>query len=109
MNALPETFINLLQGFVSLRRIENYLASAEVSSVNPLGSEDESSIRITLQSATISWPQTQAGRSAGTSLASTPGLAGKFVLHDLSFDIPMGELTLICGKLGEALNPKRER
>lgn len=33
LNALPETFISVLQGFVSLRRIEKYLATAEVEPV----------------------------------------------------------------------------
>lgn len=95
-----------MQCFVSLRRIENYLSSPEVSPVAPLGSEEESQIRIALQSATISWPQAQVdarSRSVGVSRVSTPRLAGKFVLHDVSFDIPMGEMTLICGKLGKRL------
>lgn len=60
-------------------------------------------MQIALQSATITWPQDRTegrSRSVGPSAAATPSLAGKFVLRDLSISIPMGEMTLVCGKLG---------
>ncbi|KAF9234929.1 hypothetical protein BU15DRAFT_78554 [Melanogaster broomeanus] len=97
LNALPETFINMLQGFVSLRRIEKYLHGAEVTPVPPLSMQSQ---QITLQNATITWPQdrTSQSGSATPSAASTP--RGKFVLLDLSLSFPEGELSLICGKLG---------
>lgn len=37
LNALPETFINMLQSLVSLRRIEKYLGAAEVKKLEGLG------------------------------------------------------------------------
>ncbi|KAI0641508.1 multidrug resistance-associated ABC transporter [Trametes meyenii] len=96
LNALPETLINMLQCAVSLRRIEKYLHGAEVTSVPPLAEQQQ---QIALQSATITWPQDRArGGSAAPSAASTP--RHKFVLVDLTLDFPLGELSLICGKLG---------
>ncbi|CCM00229.1 uncharacterized protein FIBRA_02257 [Fibroporia radiculosa] len=96
LNALPETFINMLQSLVSMRRIEKYLHGAEVEKVRPLDGEAQP---IALQNATITWPQDRTrGASATPSAASTP--KNKFVLIDLSLDFPLGELSLICGKLG---------
>jgi hypothetical protein len=113
LNALPETFINMLQasrsssdasfilnfccqGFVSLRRIENYLHGAEVA---PVASLDEQISTIAMQSATITWPRDRLrSSSAGPSTAATP--KNKFVLMDMSMVFPTGELSLICGKLG---------
>ncbi|KAI8972894.1 ATP-binding cassette transporter [Trametes punicea] len=96
LNALPETLINMLQCVVSLRRIEKYLHGAEVAPVPPLNVQQH---QIALQSATITWPQDRArGTSAAPSAASTP--RHKFVLVDVTLDFPIGELSLICGKLG---------
>ncbi|KAI0355834.1 multidrug resistance-associated ABC transporter [Trametes cingulata] len=96
LNALPETLINMLQCAVSLRRIEKYLHGAEVAPVPPLSTQSQ---QIALQSATITWPQDRTrGTSAAPSAASTP--RHKFILVDLTLDFPIGELSLICGKLG---------
>lgn len=94
LNALPETFINILQSLVSARRIEKYMHLADVSPVPPLGEQD---LAIALNSATVSWPQERGG-SASSSVSSTPGK--KFVLLDLNLRFPVGELSLVCGKLG---------
>ncbi|KAI0821920.1 multidrug resistance-associated ABC transporter [Trametes gibbosa] len=96
LNALPETLINMLQCAVSIRRIEKYLHGAEVSPVPPIATQTQ---QIALQSATITWPQDRTrGSSAAPSAASTP--RHKFILVDLTLDFPVGELSLICGKLG---------
>ncbi|KAI0806225.1 multidrug resistance-associated ABC transporter [Irpex lacteus] len=96
LNALPETLINMLQGLVSMRRIEKYLHGVEVATVPPVDGQDHP---IRLQSATITWPQDRArGASAAPSAAPTP--RQKFVLVDLTLDFPLGELSLVCGKLG---------
>ncbi|KLO19365.1 multidrug resistance-associated ABC transporter [Schizopora paradoxa] len=96
LNALPETFISMLQGFVSVRRIEKYLHTAEIKVPPPF---DGTQQRIVLQSATISWPVDKtAASSVPSSAASTP--RRKFILVDLSLKFPDGELSLICGKLG---------
>jgi ABC-type multidrug transport system fused ATPase/permease subunit len=86
----------MLQSFISLRRIEKYLHSAEVSAVPSLS---EQSQVVAFQSATVAWPQERRGGSSQVSSeASTP--RHKFVLLDLSLNFPIGELSLICGKLG---------
>ncbi|RXW18905.1 hypothetical protein EST38_g6949 [Candolleomyces aberdarensis] len=98
LNALPETFINLLQTFVSLRRIERYLNGAEVDPVAPY---EEQSKTIALQSCTVTWPQDRTSSNASSlapSASSTP--RHKFLLMDLSLSFPQGDLSLICGKLG---------
>ncbi|KAJ7485641.1 multidrug resistance-associated ABC transporter [Mycena latifolia] len=99
LNALPETLINLLQSLVSLRRIEKYLGTTEVSAVPPL---EQQSQTIAFRSCTVTWPQDRAAASASasttTSAVSTP--RHKFVLVDLTLQFPPGELSLICGKLG---------
>ncbi|KAG6333895.1 hypothetical protein ID866_5197 [Astraeus odoratus] len=96
LNALPETFINMLQSFVSLRRIEKYLHAAEVTAVPPLSLQTQT---IALQNATITWPQDRIQTGSATpSAASTP--RNKFVLLDLALSFPEGELSLVCGKLG---------
>lgn len=95
LNALPETLIDLLQSMVSLRRIEKYLMTTEVSAVLPL---EQQSQTIAFQSCTVTWPQHLAAGRATPSAASTP--RPKFVLIDLTLQFPPGELSLICGKLG---------
>ena len=88
-------FSSFLQSFVSLRRIEKYLNSAEVIAVPPL---DQQSKTVAFQSCTLTWPQDRNASSTAPSAASTP--KHKFVLVDLSLNFPQGELSLICGKLG---------
>ncbi|KAF9548180.1 multidrug resistance-associated ABC transporter [Agrocybe pediades] len=95
LSALPETFINMLQGFVSLRRIEKYLNSAEVKPVPPLSQQSKT---VAFQSCTATWPTDRVVGSSIPSAASTP--RHKFLLVDLSLKFPPGELSLICGKLG---------
>ncbi|TFK68805.1 multidrug resistance-associated ABC transporter [Pluteus cervinus] len=95
LNGLPETFINVLQCFVSLRRIEKYLNGTEVARVLPLHKQDSV---IAFQSCTVTWAQDRSPSSAAPSAASTP--RQKFVLIDLTLNFPPGELSLICGKLG---------
>jgi ABC-type multidrug transport system fused ATPase/permease subunit len=93
-----------------LRRIAKYLATQEVTSVQPL---HEQSSTIALNSATITWPQERIGSASATgastpALHDTPATGGsnastprrRFILVDLSLKFPEGELSLICGKLG---------
>ncbi|KAF8178262.1 multidrug resistance-associated ABC transporter [Pholiota molesta] len=86
LTSLPEIVINLLQGLVSLRRVEKYLNGADIEVVPPLKQQRKT---IGLQSCTVTWP-----------LATTSTSANKFRLIDVSLDFPDGELTLVCGKLG---------
>ncbi|KAH9018832.1 ATP-binding cassette transporter [Lactarius hengduanensis] len=100
LNALPETIINMLQSFVSLRRIEKYLHAVEVAPVSPLGGVPSP---IAFHGATVTWPRDRA--RSGTATASTVPSASstpktKFMLMDLNIVFPKGELSLVCGKLG---------
>ncbi|EIW83220.1 multidrug resistance-associated ABC transporter [Coniophora puteana RWD-64-598 SS2] len=95
LHTLPELALSIMQAFVSLRRIEKYLNGAEVDVSNP---EDQPQ-HISLQNASITWPQHR-GVSASATSTAPPTPRNKFVLHDLSFTLPQGELSLICGKLG---------
>ncbi|OAX35090.1 P-loop containing nucleoside triphosphate hydrolase protein [Rhizopogon vinicolor AM-OR11-026] len=94
MNALPETFINLLQAHVSLNRIGKYLQLTEVTPIPALTFAPIDNT-IAIQSANITWPR---DRSADSSAASIP--RHKFMLVDLALKFPEGQLTLVCGKLG---------
>ncbi|KAG8693030.1 hypothetical protein FRC09_010790, partial [Ceratobasidium sp. 395] len=95
---LPETFINILQSLVSLRRIEKYMSAAEIADIRSF-KDSELDHTIKLVSATISWPQNRfGGPSSAPSVASTP--RARFIISDLSMELPEGELSLICGKLG---------
>ncbi|KAF8707606.1 Multidrug resistance-associated ABC transporter, partial [Rhizoctonia solani] len=98
LNTLPETFINILQSLVSLRRIEKYLSATEIADVRSIqDTELEDSVK--LVSATISWPQTRfGGASSASSVAPTP--KARFTISDISLEFPDGDLSLICGKLG---------
>jgi hypothetical protein len=91
MNALPETFINLLQVHVSLKRIGKYLQLTEVAPVPPLSFAP---VANTI-AASITWPRDRSGDSSAT---STP--RHKFMLVDLALKFPEGQLSLVCGKLG---------
>ena len=85
----------IFQCFVSLRRIEKYLNTAEVIAVRPLNQQSKT---IAFQSCTVTWPQDRNTSILPPSAASTP--KHKFVLVDLLLKFPQGELSLICGKLG---------
>ncbi|KAL1411123.1 hypothetical protein Q8F55_002073 [Vanrija albida] len=94
LNALPETFIAALQGFVSCRRIEKYMSLAEVNDVEPFDGGD-----IVLVNATLTWPKDDSSSGSGKkSTAPTP--RPDFSLADLSLRFPEGKLSLICGRLG---------
>lgn len=93
LSALPETFIQVLQGFVSLRRIEKYMSMAEVRTAEL----DESGI-VALNGATITWPRDVAPVTAAPSSVATP--ISSFTLADLNLSFPNGQMSLICGKLG---------
>ncbi|KAG9120664.1 hypothetical protein FRC07_003763, partial [Ceratobasidium sp. 392] len=97
MTTLPDTIINILQSVVSAKRIEKYMASAEVSDIRSF--EDVAlDPTIKLVSASISWPQQKTPSSSTSSTPFTPRT--RFTISDLSAEFPQGELTLICGKIG---------
>ncbi|KAJ7499425.1 multidrug resistance-associated ABC transporter [Mycena latifolia] len=90
LSALPNSVIKILQVALSLRRIEKYLGLAEVAPVPLLNRQSQA---ITFKSCTVTWPQ-------DTSLSTPASTPHKFILADLDLDFPLGELSLVCGKLG---------
>jgi ABC-type multidrug transport system fused ATPase/permease subunit len=107
LNALPETFINMLQSLVSVRRIEKYLAAPEVESVTTLKERESSGWEeetIEMRNSTVTWPR-QAGKAATSEGGSVPpSPKHRFVLVDMNLSFPQGELSLICGKLGQSIS-----
>ncbi|KAF7354869.1 Multidrug resistance-associated ABC transporter [Mycena sanguinolenta] len=89
LSVLPNSMINFLQVAISLRRIEKYLGLAEVAPVPPLERQSQA---ISFQFCSVTWPQ-----NTSSTPTNTPH---KFILADLNFAFPTGELSLICGKLG---------
>lgn len=92
LNSLPETMIKVLQGFVSLRRMEQYLQGTDITP------SDGSPTPVAFRNATVSWPQDSSAHSQASVAASTP--RRRFTLADMSVEFPKGELSLVCGKLG---------
>ncbi|KAJ7575966.1 P-loop containing nucleoside triphosphate hydrolase protein [Mycena floridula] len=91
ISQFPETILDGIQSFISIRRIEKYLDSSEVEQVP---SSIQGNLDIELHSATVSWPTRRSSPSASTTPHS------KFMLTDLNLQFPREELSLICGKLG---------
>lgn len=78
------------------------MSAAEIADIRSIQDTDLNST-IKLVSATISWPQNRfGGPSSAPSVASTP--RARFTITDLSLEFPEGELSLVCGKLGEPVN-----
>ncbi|KAJ7220715.1 multidrug resistance-associated ABC transporter, partial [Mycena pura] len=88
ISGFPETLLAGLQCFVSLRRIDQYLDSPEVSVLAE--SAESHGTRIFLSSASLTWPL-----SVKPDAATAP-----FTLSNLSLEFPAGELSLVCGKVG---------
>ncbi|KAJ7489160.1 multidrug resistance-associated ABC transporter [Mycena latifolia] len=87
ISSFPEAFLAGLQCIVSLRWIDEYLDSPEISAPARPPRAQNSDTRVSLASAVVTWPM-----SAGS---ETP-----FALSELSLDFPVGELSLVCGKVG---------
>jgi excinuclease UvrABC ATPase subunit len=68
---------------------------AEVAHVPPL--REQSQI-IAFQGATATWPQNRIVQEHTPSIPLAP--RQKFALVDLNLNFPIGEMSLICGKLG---------
>ena len=96
LNAVPGTVVNTLQSFVSIRRIEKYLCSPEVDSINAL---DNNQSPIALDSATVGWPQEKNDHQESISTISSTSHR-TFSLVDVTLEFPIGKLSLVCGKLG---------
>ncbi|KAL0086848.1 P-loop containing nucleoside triphosphate hydrolase protein [Phycomyces blakesleeanus] len=103
LNILPETFTELLQALISIRRIQKYLDEPEINPPPPV--DHTAPVRIGFQDATVAWKAasenttaamaSQDGSDSGTHVESE-----SFILRDLSIEFPPNELSLICGSTG---------
>ncbi|KAK4183219.1 92fa4e65-f2b9-41ea-8f4e-0e0d5e2b8a44 [Podospora australis] len=83
LSVIPELTTDALDAWVSVKRIEEYLKSAEVEKVS------KDSDEVVFDAASIAWPAEE-GISEDE----------RFVLRDINVTFPKGELSVISGKTG---------
>lgn len=83
LSVVPELTTDLLDAWVSVKRIEQYLNSPEIAPVTKHAPE------VTFDHATIAWP-------ADDEIEDSE----RFVLRDVTVTFPQGELSVISGKTG---------
>ncbi|KAJ7064766.1 multidrug resistance-associated ABC transporter [Mycena amicta] len=81
IKGIPASVIRLIQGFVSLGRISDYLSGSEVAPVLPLTHQTR---RIAFECASVTWPQATLGTPPATPQK-------RFTMLDLN---------LVCGRFG---------
>lgn len=102
LNCVPDTLVQAIQCIVSLRRIEAYLNSDEVSDEEdnrmgvPPPSEDGE--EVAFKNATVTWPSTKDVKIVYEVGAATPKNA--FELQDIDVKFPTHKMSLVCGSLG---------
>lgn len=109
LNIVPELIIEGAQALVSIRRIERYLASQEISiddtilRPTPASLGEGNNSAIVMRDATITWPIDDSAKIAasktGTNAAPTPA-NNTFVLRSVSVEVPKDALTLVVGPTG---------
>ncbi|GAA97476.1 hypothetical protein E5Q_04155.1 [Mixia osmundae IAM 14324] len=111
LNCLPDTLVSLLSTLVSLRRIEAYLSSPDISEdaavevdlikARPPTFSSPTEAKIEFRSATIAWPAIPAKEEDDGELETeTPGGRRRFMLTDLDLVFDVGSLSVVCGPLG---------
>ncbi|KPM40692.1 ATP-dependent bile acid permease [Neonectria ditissima] len=83
LGALPELITIGVDTLVSIKRIDAYLNGPEMENILTLGSE------VGFESASISWPVDEETADED-----------RFILRNLNFSFPAGELSVISGKTG---------
>ncbi|KAI5478748.1 ATP-binding cassette transporter [Pseudohyphozyma bogoriensis] len=102
LNIIPELLVQAISCIVSLRRIEKYLNTENVSldgtGVNATDDDQETSIAF--RDATVTWAKTEekTDGEANGSGTTTPGAT--FQLQDINVEFPEGSMSLVCGSLG---------
>ncbi|KAI0018566.1 P-loop containing nucleoside triphosphate hydrolase protein [Xylariomycetidae sp. FL0641] len=87
LSVIPELTTDLLDAWVSVKRIDAYLRGAEISKITKDAEE------VTFENASIAWP-TDADPS------DTEENPDRFVLRDVNLKFPKGQLSVISGKTG---------
>ncbi|KAK3903780.1 P-loop containing nucleoside triphosphate hydrolase protein [Staphylotrichum tortipilum] len=83
LSVVPELTTDLLDAWVSIKRIEEYLNSPEVEKIS------KDSDEVAFDNASIAWPADEALDEAE-----------RFVLRNVNVTFPKGELSVISGKTG---------
>ncbi|GAA5817685.1 hypothetical protein MFLAVUS_011236 [Mucor flavus] len=125
LNTLPETFVDILQALISVRRIESYLEEEEISPPST-NLDPNCRVRIGFRNATVSWTDISpdfdenytdeaddiptgidnhllAPPIPDTAPTITPSSfeeVDTFLLHNLNAHFPNGEFSIICGATG---------
>lgn len=100
LSSLPEAAISILQGFVSLRRVQKYLGQAEIET-----STAEPSDTIAFRDATVTWPKDtlasdESVQEQEPDLGDSATLRTDFALRNVNVQFPKDSISLICGRLG---------
>ncbi|KAI8149056.1 P-loop containing nucleoside triphosphate hydrolase protein [Fennellomyces sp. T-0311] len=101
LNAIPETFIELLQALISVRRIQTYLDHDEIEPAPPVDLNKE--VKIAFEDATISWsskPVEEQSSAVSSGSDDTRLDTDAFMIKDINIHFPNGKLSLICGSTG---------
>jgi len=83
LSVIPELTTDALDAWVSVKRIDAYLNSAEVTKISKDADE------ITFDNASIAWPSDDVEENPN-----------RFVLRDMNITFPKGELSVISGQTG---------
>ncbi|CAK7221694.1 hypothetical protein SCUCBS95973_004586 [Sporothrix curviconia] len=83
LSVVPELTTDLLDAWISVKRIEEYLAGADLVKITKDGES------ISFDKASIAWPSDD-----------DVDESERFVLRDINLTFPMGELSVISGKTG---------
>ncbi|KAK4181284.1 P-loop containing nucleoside triphosphate hydrolase protein [Triangularia setosa] len=83
LSIIPELTTDVLDAWVSVKRLEEYLNSAEVSRISKDGEE------VKFDGASIAWPADDKTNEED-----------RFVLRDINVTFPKGELSVLSGKTG---------
>ncbi|KAI0473842.1 P-loop containing nucleoside triphosphate hydrolase protein [Xylariaceae sp. FL0804] len=87
LSVIPELTTDLLDAWVSQKRIDGYLRGAEVSEIT------EEADQVSFDNASIAWPSDSDPNEAEED-------ASRFVLRDISITFPKGELSVVSGRTG---------
>ncbi|KAH7027455.1 P-loop containing nucleoside triphosphate hydrolase protein [Microdochium trichocladiopsis] len=83
LSVIPELTTDALDAWVSVNRIDTYLNSAEVTKISKDAEE------ISFDNASIAWPSDD-----------TEENPDRFILRNMNFTFPKGELSVVSGKTG---------
>ncbi|KAI1271336.1 P-loop containing nucleoside triphosphate hydrolase protein [Xylaria sp. FL0933] len=87
LSIIPELTTDLLDAWVSIKRIDSYLRGAEISKITQDADE------ISFENASIAWP-------SDTDPANDDEDPDRFILRHINVNFPKGELSVISGKTG---------